>query len=76
MITAKELIKIGFHEIIDETNFRYYVLSFKSPFNFGVDSISGEFTETGKFKLWSNNTEYDNVHDLNIVIGVLGNVKF
>ena len=72
MITEKELLEIGFKRLGGNEDDPFYKITFKPPFKFNVISISGNFTESGAFKLYANNTEYIHIENLKIVINVFG----
>lgn len=68
----QDLIEIGFRLYGVEEDDPYYKLTYDTPFNFNISSISGVL-EGDVFWLYGNNKRYSDKTELKDVVNVLGN---
>jgi hypothetical protein len=71
-MTHKDLVDIGFRLCGEEEDDPYYHLTYRPPFNFGIQTLSGVL-ENNEFWLYGNDKRYTDKNELLKIINVLGN---
>lgn len=70
-ITEKKILDLGFKLYGVEENDPYYKIMFRSPFKFGISSLSGVLQD-GEFWLYGNDVRYTQISELKKIIDVVG----
>ena len=70
-MTHEDLLEIGFKLCGVEENDPYYRIVFRSPFKFGISSLSGVL-DGGRFWLYGNDVRYSDKAELKEIIEIVG----
>lgn len=70
-MTHENLLEIGFKLYGVEENDPYYMIVFRTPFKFGISSLSGVL-DNGRFWLYDNDTKYTDKAELKKIIDIVG----
>lgn len=70
-MTHEDLLEIGFKIYGVEENDPFYRITFRSPFKFGISSLSGVLDD-GSFCLYGNDVRYIDKNELKKIIDIVG----
>lgn len=70
-MTHEDLLEVGFKLYGTEENDPFYRITFRSPFKFGISSLSGVLDD-GRFWLYGNDARYTDKVELKKIIDIVG----